>query len=199
MTTNNKRWLVINLRYREESANTRVDSYTSETIVSRYTQIIVVLRLVQVGLVRRPRVPISQARQFGQCTCLHMSVWCMLVFWPFVAPKSVLNDDRQISLFNTIIYFAFTIINNIQGRVRIVYCSSRSQNEVNQCVWPSFVACELAPRCVCTHGYLDPKRGQFQIISKENENQISGADPGFCEGGFEGGFVDSLKGTFEQK
>ena len=43
MTTNNKRWLVINLRYREESANTRVDSYTSETIVSRYTQIIVVL------------------------------------------------------------------------------------------------------------------------------------------------------------
>ena len=27
----------------------------------------------------------------------------------------------------------------------------------------------------------------------------SGADPGFCEGGFEGGFVDSLKGTFEQK
>ena len=27
----------------------------------------------------------------------------------------------------------------------------------------------------------------------------AGADPGFCEGGFEGGFVDSLKGTFEQK
>ena len=27
----------------------------------------------------------------------------------------------------------------------------------------------------------------------------SGADPGFCEGGFERGFVDSLKGTFEQK
>ena len=26
-----------------------------------------------------------------------------------------------------------------------------------------------------------------------------GADPGFCEGGFERGFVDSLKGTFEQK
>ena len=25
------------------------------------------------------------------------------------------------------------------------------------------------------------------------------ADPGFCEGGFERGFVDSLKGTFEQK
>ena len=28
---------------------------------------------------------------------------------------------------------------------------------------------------------------------------ISGADPGFCEDGFERGFVDSLKGTFEQK
>ena len=27
----------------------------------------------------------------------------------------------------------------------------------------------------------------------------TGADPGFCEGGFEWGFVDSLKGTFEQK
>ena len=27
----------------------------------------------------------------------------------------------------------------------------------------------------------------------------AGADPGFCEGGFEGGFVNSLKGTFEQK
>ena len=27
----------------------------------------------------------------------------------------------------------------------------------------------------------------------------TGADPGFCEGGFEQGFVDSLKGTFEQK
>ena len=32
------------------------------------------------------------------------------------------------------------------------------------------------------------------------ERQLGpGADPGFCEGGFEGGFVDSLKGTFEQK
>ena len=29
--------------------------------------------------------------------------------------------------------------------------------------------------------------------------QVPGADPGFCEGGFEGGFVDCLKGTFEQK
>ena len=29
--------------------------------------------------------------------------------------------------------------------------------------------------------------------------RVSGADPGFCEGGFERGFVDSLKGTFEQK
>ena len=29
--------------------------------------------------------------------------------------------------------------------------------------------------------------------------QSSGADPGFCEGGFERGFVDSLKGIFEQK
>ena len=27
----------------------------------------------------------------------------------------------------------------------------------------------------------------------------AGADPGFCEGGFEGGFVDCLKGTFEHK
>ena len=28
---------------------------------------------------------------------------------------------------------------------------------------------------------------------------ITGADPGFCEGGFVREFVDSLKGTFEQK
>ena len=28
---------------------------------------------------------------------------------------------------------------------------------------------------------------------------VAGVDPGFCEGGFERGFVDSLKGTFEQK
>ena len=27
----------------------------------------------------------------------------------------------------------------------------------------------------------------------------AGADPGFCEGGFEREFIDSLKGTFEQK
>ena len=32
-----------------------------------------------------------------------------------------------------------------------------------------------------------------------NIKTIPGADPGFCEGGFEGGFVDSLKGTFDQK
>ena len=32
-----------------------------------------------------------------------------------------------------------------------------------------------------------------------NDQLFSGADPGFCEGGFERGFVDSLKGTFEQK
>ena len=29
--------------------------------------------------------------------------------------------------------------------------------------------------------------------------RVAGEDPGFCEGGFERGFVDSLKGTFEQK
>ena len=33
--------------------------------------------------------------------------------------------------------------------------------------------------------------------SIEIHSTYSGADPGFCEGGFEGGFVDSLKGTFD--
>ena len=35
--------------------------------------------------------------------------------------------------------------------------------------------------------------------AKASSVGLSGADPGFCEGGFEGGFVNSLKGTFEQK
>ena len=38
-----------------------------------------------------------------------------------------------------------------------------------------------------------------QETSISEKISLPGADPGFCEGGFEGGFVNSLKGTFEQK
>ena len=41
-----------------------------------------------------------------------------------------------------------------------------------------------------------------KVVTRQNQKvflSIPGADPGFCEGGFEGGFVNSLKGTFEQK
>ena len=39
----------------------------------------------------------------------------------------------------------------------------------------------------------------LNLRHQQLQNTNPGADPGFCEEGFEGGFVDSLKGTFEQK
>ena len=44
----------------------------------------------------------------------------------------------------------------------------------------------------------NPKINKY-IHCRHYECEHAGADPGFCEGGFKGGFVDSLKGTFEQK
>ena len=43
------------------------------------------------------------------------------------------------------------------------------------------------------------KTQEFKNLPTTASHGDSGADPGFCEGGFERGFVDSLKGTFEQK
>ena len=46
---------------------------------------------------------------------------------------------------------------------------------------------------------LAAKCMQCIVVAVDIYYLLSGADPGFCEGGFEWGFVDSLKGTFEQK
>ena len=52
------------------------------------------------------------------------------------------------------------------------------------------------------------KKAKGRQTNKQTKNVFTGstvyagkpgADPGFCEGGFERGFVDCLKGTFEQK
>ena len=51
-------------------------------------------------------------------------------------------------------------------------------------------------------GGSDPKwndSGNPDLQREMEHLSYTGADPGFCEGGFEGGFVNSLKGTFEQK
>ena len=54
--------------------------------------------------------------------------------------------------------------------------------------------------CVCQCGALLAfSHLVYQVCLLCILHITSGADPGFCEGGFERGFVDSLKGTFEQK
>ena len=53
--------------------------------------------------------------------------------------------------------------------------------------------------------YISKLAGHSREMVKHSGTSVwllcifSGTDPGFCEGGFEWGFVDSLKGTFEQK